>query len=217
VSDNENSALPRVSVVILSHRFDLALEAARSIKAQSYPNIEIVWKYHEAYWPEKFNEAWAAASGKYLVFLPDDDTLEPEFAARHVAEAERATADLVFSDFYVTGKLRLKWHLPAFDAEVLRVHCVPFMTFLVRREFWENLPNGTHGARGGWDGNQAYSDWDADIRMYQAHAKAVHLRGEFLWTRAEHAKAGSRLMDDAAHAAALRALRDKHSAMAQSG
>jgi hypothetical protein len=199
--------LPRVSVIVLSHRFEMAVAAMRSVKAQTYGNVELILKHAEQYWPEKFQESWQGASGEYLVFLPDDDTLEESFVKRHVEAAEERSADLVYSDFYVTGRLRLKWHLPAFDAEVLRLHCVPYMTFLVRRDFWERV--------GGWDGSLAYSDWDAAIRMYQAHALAVHLAGEFLWNRSEHAQAGSRLMDTPAHDTALRALRDKHSAMAQ--
>jgi hypothetical protein len=207
---------PRVSVIVLSHRFDLAVEAMRSVKAQSYPADRIDLRLEHAldYYPDKFNHAWAGCRGTYFVFLPDDDTLDPEFVTRTVTAAERANADLVITDHYVTGRLKLQWRLPVFDAEVLRLYACPWMTFLVRADFWRNLPNGTRGEPGGWDGAQAYSDWDAGIRMYQAGANTVQLSGEFLWNRSEHRNAGSWLMDRDTHAAALAQLRRKHSAMA---
>ena len=208
--------LPRVAVIVLSHRFDLAIEAMRSVKAQTYPAelIDLRLEHATGYDEDKFNRAWAGCRATYLIFLPDDDTLHPEFVTRTVTEAERVGADLVITDHLVTGRLTMQWRLPAFDAEVLRLYAVPWMTFLVRRTFWAALPNGTRGETGGWDGAQPYSDWDAAIRMYQAGAKTVQLRGEFLWNRSEHKNAGSWIMDTAAHDAALLQLRRKHSAMA---
>lgn len=207
-------ALPIVSVIVLSHRFDLAIDAMKSVKAQSYPHVDLRLEHALDYYPDKFNNAAAGCRGKYLVFLPDDDTLCPEFVTRHVEEAERANADLVFSDFYVTGRLTMKWHLPQFDAEVLRMYAVPWMTFLVRADFWRSLPRGTRGEIGGWDGDQVFSDWDAGIRMYQAGARTVQLRGEYLWNRSEHTESASFLVGAEAMADALAQLRRKHSAMA---
>lgn len=197
------TAEPRVSVVILSHRPDLLPLAFDSAARQSYPNVEILVKYHREYWPEKFEESWRSASGEYLVFLPDDDLLHVDFVRDHVAAAIQADADLVYSDLVVMKDgFGMPWCLPAFDREVLKMHCVPWMTFLIRRAFLEQV--------GGWDGSLRYSDWDLALRCYAAHAKAVHLKRLFLWTRTHHAGAGSSLMDDQEHAEALRALRDKH-------
>ena len=167
-------------------------------------------KHHPAYSQTKFNEAWAGASGKYLVFLPDDDTLLPTFVERHVTEAEKADADMVYSDFFVTGPLTLKWHLPAFDREILRLYCVPYFTFLVRTAFWRTLPNGYQGQPGGWDGALSHCDWDAAIRLYDAHAKVVHLEREYLWNRSKHDASSSTLLSTPQYDVALRALRDKH-------
>lgn len=213
---NDVADLPRVTVVVLSHRFDLAIDAMKSVKAQSYPESQIDLRLEHAldYYPDKFNNAWAGTRGKYLVFLPDDDTLCPEFITRHVEEAERADADLVFSDFYVTGRLTMKWHLPTFDSEILRMYAVPWMTFLVKREFWASLPQGTRGECGGWDGDQVFGDWDAGIRMYRHGAKTVQLRNEYLWNRSEHKRSASFLAQTPEMDAALVMLRKKHSAMA---
>ena len=196
---------PIVSVIVLSHRFELAIDAMRSVKAQTYPEdrVELLLKHSLRYYPAKFNQAWQGAEGKYLVFLPDDDTLEPNFVERLTEVAEADALDFVYSDHYVTGRLKLKWWMPDFDAALLRLYAVPWMTFLVRTEFWRAI--------GGWDGSQAYSDWDAGIRMLEAKARAKHLKGEFLWNRSEHRNSGSWLMDTAAHDEALRQLREKHS------
>lgn len=201
------SDLPFVSVIVLSHRFNMALDAMQSVKRQSYPQqrLDLLLKHNEGpYYPDKFNAACAAAEGTYLVFLPDDDWLGEEFVTRHVAVAEATGAQMVYSDFLVDARLHLKWHLPPFTPESLRKWCVPYMTFLVRADFWREI--------GGWDGAQAYSDWDADIRMLQAGGRVTHLTKEFLWTRREHPLSGSSLMDTATHDAALAQLRAKHAA-----
>lgn len=193
---------PRVSVIVLSHRKEFFPTAIQSVLAQTYPNVEIILKYHPEYSTTKFQESWQSASGKYLAFLPDDDTLEPEFCERLVSVAEAAGADLAFSDHYVTGPLKLKWQFPLWDREILRLACVPFMTFVVRTDFWREI--------GGWDGALMYSDWDAAIRMYAGGARVVQLRQEYLWNRTHHGNAGSANMTTADSAAALLALRDKH-------
>lgn len=209
------STLPRVSVVVLSHRFDMAIDAMRSVKAQSYPQDLIELRLHHSvdYHPQKFNDAARGLRGKYLIFLPDDDTLGPEFITRTVTEAERAQADCVITDHYVVGRLTLKWNLPLFDIEVLRLSAVPWLTFLIRQETWWQLPGGTDGAVGGWDGNLYHADWDVGIRLARAGAKVVQLHGEYLWNRLEHPQAASALATQDHDAESLRLLRAKHAWM----
>lgn len=209
---------PLVSVIVLSHRQGEFPGAIDSVLKQTYGNIEIILKYHPGdLWPSKFNEAWAGAAGKYLAFLPDDDRLDPTWTQRCVEEAEDRDADLTFTNYYtLKGGFRFNFPFPEFDGEVLRMSCVPHMTFLVRRAFWANLPDGTNGQPGGWDDDQirGYADWDAAIRMYRARARVAHVR-EFLYLRTIHENAGSVLMTTEQFDAALRMLRDKHSAMAR--
>lgn len=193
---------PLVSVIVLSHRKEFFPAAIDSVVAQTYPNIEIILKFNPGpYYPEKFNEAWAGARGKYLVFLPDDDTLEPDFVARHVAVAEDELACMVYSDFYVTGPLKLKWHFPAWTATALRLFCVPYMTFLVRRDVFADMA--------GWDGDMIYADRDFGLRLWLRGAKVVHIPREFLWSRLHHGTAGSNLMTGAQDQEALAQLRVK--------
>ena len=89
------------------------------------------------------------------------------------------------------------------------------MTFLIRADYFNGLPEGLNGRRGGWDTEQGYADWDLGIRMAKYGGNVIQLRGEYLWNRTEHRNSGSWLMDDAACDAALRQLRAKHSAMAR--
>lgn len=208
------SDLPIVSVVVLSHRFDMALDAMRSVKAQSYPEDHVQLRLHHElpYYPEKFNDAARGCRGKYLIFLPDDDTLEPEFITETVAEAERTNADAVITDHYVAGPLRLRWIMPMFDAEVLRMHAIPWITFLIRAGTFWTLPNGADAQIGGWDGTLFHADWDMGIRLYQAKAKVVQLH-RFLWNRTDHRNAASRMTTEAEGVDAMRALRDKHAWM----
>ena len=198
---------PLVSVIVLSHRWTLMLEAIESVNAQTYDpaRVELLLKHNKGpYYVEKWNQAWQGAAGKYLVFLPDDDWLHPTFLERHVGLAEATGADMVYSDFLVHDRLQLQWHLPPFTRESLRVAAVPFMTFLVRQDFWRGV--------GGWDGVQQYADWDVSIRMWEQRAKVAHLTKEFLWTRRNHPLSGSVMMSDAEHTAGLAQLKGKHRA-----
>jgi len=192
---------PRVSVVIIGHRPALAVAAIASAHVQTYKNIEVLYKSHPELWPEKFNEAWAGASGTYLVFLPDDDTLLPTFVQRHVEAMEMVSADMAYSDFYVTGPLLLKWHLPPFTRGILRTTCVPYFTFMVRADFWRSI--------GGWH-DIPHCDWDAGIRMLEAGANVVQLPNEYLWNRSHNPQSLSVLMTTGEFDAALFALKDAH-------
>ncbi len=192
---------PRVSVVIIGHRPALAVAAIASAHAQTYPNVEVLYKSHPDLWPEKFNQAWAGASGKYLVFLPDDDTLNPTFVERHVEMMEACHADMAYSDFYVTGPLLLKWHLPPFTRAILRTTCVPYMTFMVRADFWRKI--------GGWR-YIPHCDWDAGIRMLEANANVIQLPNEYLWNRSHNPQSSSVLTTTEAFDGFLRTLKAAH-------
>jgi glycosyltransferase involved in cell wall biosynthesis len=198
---------PNVSVCILSHRPELLPRALNSVHRQTYRDFQILVSFAEAYWPDKLNDVMRAARGRWLVPLCDDDELAPTFLERHVTEGEKANADLVFSDIAVLGKHTqligpVHIQLPEFDAEVLRMHCVPFFTALVSRELFN--------AVGGYDGEQPFCDYDLWLRFCQAGAKAVHLRHEYLFQPHSHQHNGSRVMDADE---AWRKLRAKHSAL----
>lgn len=213
VSLDPAGAAPRVSVCILSHRPHFLPLALASVWRQTYTDYEIVIKYAAPYWADKMNSLVAGARGEFVLILCDDDELDPDCLAKLVAEADRTGADLVYSDVAVIGAYendpvfkgqRVHLQLPAFDAEVLRMHCVPYITALMRREFFARL--------GWYDGTQPYLDWDLWIRACQAGCRAAHLRFQYLFWPRSHDANGSKLMDNPE---ALRLLRQKHSALAQ--
>ena len=125
-SDNRPAALPKVSVCI-SHfdRPDLLEQALRSLRAQTYPNVEVViyddasprqatkdylaglgpefaargWKIIRGEfdrWPAAGrNEAARHATGDYLLIMDDDNCARPDEIATMVAVAERTGAAAV--------------------------------------------------------------------------------------------------------------------------
>lgn len=197
---------PNVSVLILSHRPDFLPKAIASVEAQTYRDFEICVKACTHWWPEKMNELAKSARGRWIVPLCDDDELAPTFLERHVAEAEAHNADLVYSDLQIIGeykaRLGMPIHilLPEFDAEVLRMNCVPFWTALVSRKmFWDI---------GGYDGQQVFMDHDLWIRMCQAGARYRHLKKEYLFLPRAHGRNSSHVIDEQE---AWRLLRQKHS------
>lgn len=200
-------ATPLVSVLILSHRPALYLEARASVYAQTFTDYEIVSKESPKYWGEKLNDLARGASGRWLCILCDDDTLSPTYLEKTLAAATlRPDASIIYTDLLIFGRLTVPLRLPEFDAEVLRMYCVPWMTCLIDRQLWNTL--------GGYDPEQRYGDWDFYIRACKAGAVAVHVREPLVGVR-DHQRAGSAIMDTAQHDAALRALRQKHSALLQ--
>lgn len=210
---------PLVSVLILSHRPALYLEARASVLAQTFTDYEIVSKESPTYWGEKLNDLARGASGRWLCILCDDDTLTPTYLEKTLAAATlRPDASIIYTDLLVFGRLTVPLRLPEFDAEVLRMYCVPWMTCLIDRRLWNGEAHADYkplpGTVAGYDPKQRYGDWDFYIRACQGGAVAVHVREPLVGVR-DHQQAGSAIMDTAQHDAALRALRQKHSALLQ--
>jgi glycosyltransferase involved in cell wall biosynthesis len=191
--------MPKVSVIILSHRPDLLPEAFASALQQTYRDREIVVKFCEAYWDDKLNEAVRATSSPYFVVLCDDDKLAPTYLARTVEEIERTGADIAYTDNQVFGIMPMKQGLPDFSLATLNTDCVPHFTALCRRDMFD--------AVGGYDGAVTYMDWDFWYRCAQHGADAVHLKGEYLFHYRVWGTNGSR---ELSHATCLAQLQEKH-------
>lgn len=199
--------MPRASVIILSHRAELLPDAFGSAHAQTYADTEIIVKYSAQYWPEKLNEAIRASSGEYFTVLCDDDLLQPTFLERTIAEADKAHADLAYTDHEIFGPLPLKWSFAnlVWNRETLKTHCLPHFTALNRRDLFEKV--------GGYDGAMSHTDWDYYWRCMEAGATAVHLPNEYLWKYRAHAGNGSRDFVGDSHLAQLRAKHPEITAM----
>jgi hypothetical protein len=204
---------PLVTVLILSHRPELLPEARASIYAQTVPRetYQILATESSQYWGEKLNDLAGAARGKYLLPLCDDDKLAPTYLARTLAAIEARRREgrpvqLAFTDSEVFGKRlegqRMFFRMPSWDREVIREQQSPWATFLVERAAFEEV--------GGYDPAQRLFDWDLSLTLMLQGFQAAHLHNEFLFLIRDHPTAGSRIMDTAEHAEALRTLRRKH-------
>jgi glycosyltransferase involved in cell wall biosynthesis len=84
------TSLPLVSVIIpsLPHRKESLERAIASVRAQSYPNIEIIVEFGGHNAQEARNIAASRAKGKYLAFLDDDDEFYPTKIEKQVKKLE---------------------------------------------------------------------------------------------------------------------------------
>jgi hypothetical protein len=195
---------PTVSVIILSHRSHLVGQAMTSVFQQTVPVHQVLVNYSPSYWGTKANDIAQVATGDYLIPLCDDDELSPTYVEETVRLAQDQDYDIVYTDVAVFGD-RLPFpvpiRLPQFDAEVLRMHCTPWWTALVKKEVWDAL--------GGYDPAQDYVDWDLWIRACKLGARAGKI-AKPLYRYRDHDGNGVRRMD---HADSLVKLRRKHSAL----
>ncbi len=183
---------PRVSIVVRTKdRPELLAEALASLAASTYRNVELVLVNDGGappQLPERFpfpvvrvdlpenrgraaaaNAGIAAASGAYVGFLDDDDTLEPEHVATLAGAVRAAGVRAVYSDAAVglydldgDGWRRAELRLPYsrdFDPELLLVdNYIPFHTLLVERALC--------AAVGELDSSLPFfEDWDFLIRL----------------------------------------------------
>lgn len=179
---------PLVSVVIPSHRPEFRREAEASVDAQTFELREMVVRGSPLWWREKLNETIAAASGKYVVLLCDDDLMQPTFLAETVAKAEEGY-DIVYTDCgtfgpYATGTATFSTFTR--DRFIRAVPC--WITTLFRKELWEKV--------GGLDMDQIYYDKAFWYECYKADAAAAYIP-RTLWRHREHGQHGPSGIDRA--------------------
>lgn len=194
--------VPSVSIVILSHRRHLMVEAWQSAVAQTAPDVQILVQYAERAWPEKLNEAVNASRGEFIVILCDDDLLDPTYVSRCLALA-REGADIVYTDRRVwqdgtepASGVHFRQHGEAFsgpdcywiqhDLDGFRLGSSLPMTCLIRRSLWDRLD--------GHDPQMPHSDTEFWYRAVLAGAKCGYIPEPLFWYR-EHAAQSSRVND----------------------
>lgn len=207
--------MPRVSVIIPSCRPRMLADAMASVQEQTHEDVELLVLYRKphatdtaATVADKINHLASIATGDFIAVLPDDDTIHHTALEKMVDRAVRSGADLVYTDTKIIGPrvgelgllgLTPIFHMPTFDAEVLKMYCVPWMFSLITRDMWLQC--------GGYDRGQDYGDWALALEMCYRGAIAEHIR-EPLYEFRDHANNGGRVMNDQK---ALRKLRAKYS------
>lgn len=216
---------PRWTVAILSHRPEFYPQARQSVLDQTVwgsGEVEIVGKECPLYWPDKIASLLRAASGEFFTLLPDDDQLAPTFGERHLWAMDEYKADLVYADVEIFGPrvarlggLKPQIELPDFDPEVVRMHTVPWATFMVKTDLLRSCNDGN-----GYDGTQPLFDWDVDLALVQKLPRWYHLKKEFLYRFGDHQQNGSRIMSqdgEMGHKDAIAQLRRKWSDVIRAG
>lgn len=194
--------MPRVSIIVLSHRTDaeglsMLSEAIASVAGQTHRDCELIVKSHPTWYREKINEAIRASSGEWFGVLCYDDLLAPTWAASCLAAAMDARADFAYSDLRIVSPFvpPITLALPDYSRTVVTRACVPYVTALTSRELFERT--------GGYDGRQIHFDWDFWATCAEHDARAAHVRDPLCWTRV-HTANGSRGVGDE-HLAMLKA------------
>ena len=137
---------PLVSVIIptLPHRKKVLERALKSIKSQTYSNLEIITVTEGHSGGEARNIGISKAKGKYVAFLDDDDTWEPTKIQKQLKEFEKhpvASICITYSSNYVHDAEPLSTPPPIITHKMLikSFNMSTTSTFLVRRETLNKL------------------------------------------------------------------------------
>lgn len=144
----------------LPERHLLLAEAMASVAAQTVaPAAHLVGIDHSHRGPAAVRqELVEAASTEWVVFLDDDDLLDPEFIATLLPIADRWTLEVVIPFCRFDGPpLPARYYNQSFDRAALADHGIFPITVLARRQ--------SIIAAGGFDPADRYEDWSLWNRM----------------------------------------------------
>lgn len=182
---------PRVSVITptIPEREKFLSEARESVARQTHPNTDHIVGVDTSHIGQGFlrNELARKSTAEWLVFLDDDDLLDPEFIELHLAHAQATHSDLVYSVCRLPSKYR-GWAPRAaeFDEALLRLptgNYIP-VTVLVRRELFNQV--------GGFKVSGSLDDWNLWLDLLNIGAKFSYLPC-VLWSYRVH---GMRMTDE---------------------
>lgn len=196
-------ALPKVSVVVLSHRRELVGQAEHAARTQTYPNVQVLTQYDREAWPEKFNAIMDVAKGDYLVPLCDDDLIAPTYVEETLGAALGLNADIVYTDrraFHdgedplASPHYRMHSALPVETDKSYGItidersfafgSSLPF-THLVKKAWWAKM--------GGHDAAVPHSDTEWWYRSIKAGARTAYVPRPLFWYRFHPTQTSNRI------------------------
>ena len=180
---------PLVSIVIPCYNSaEFIEETLQSVKAQTYPNIEIIAvddastddtvsilkrcdsvqlvEFQQNQFVCKARMAGAdLARGKYLLFLDSDDKIDPTFVAKCVDVLEKNPEITVcYSRVQFFGVKNHEWHLPKFEVQNFLCSNSVVMTAMMRKSAYDKV--------GGFDTNlEMFVDWELFISILKNGGK----------------------------------------------
>lgn len=196
----------------MSHRFAVSVlmptkperaamfeQAVASVHAQTLAKseYEIVSRCSEVWYPEKVNDLAQAARGERVIFLADDDLLEPTCLAMMLETARHRNAHVVSGNVRCFG---------GSHAEV-RFSETPwtFTTFRGGPPIWitSMIDRAKFLEAGGLNfAKLQYADWALWYELWKIGVVTAHVP-EFLWRYRDHAGQASRAIDAGACRAAF--------------
>lgn len=171
--------MPLVSVITPVTRFWALAEAMESVKAQTVTDIEHLWAHDTSHIGPGFlrNRLVKEAKGEWLVFLDDDDLLDPDFVECHLKHAIDNGYDLVYSLCRYPPGHEPRPEIGEFDEGRLRwANYIP-MTVLLKKSWFDRV--------GGFGVSVPYEDWQLWIALLDAGAKFGFLN-KICWTYRLH-------------------------------
>lgn len=170
-----------------------------SLEAAS-PEVTVVRLWENIGLSRVRNLAAARATTEWIVFLDADDWLETAYVERAEAWLARSPdVDVLVPDMtLIRGQQRprmIKSHIPRDWHELLGRNTI-VQTSVVRRDLVTRL--------GGYDPGLDFEDWDFWTRALKGGARFARLPGAFV-NRREHGANKSKMCDEAAATAAVRA------------
>ncbi len=175
--------MARVDVITptLRERSALLAEAEESVRRQTFSDIEhwVCCDLNREGPARVRNRLIAQGNAEWLVFLDDDDLLDPTFVEDHLQFAEKTGADMVYGlcRYPPIPEARRRPPIGKFDwARLLRGNYIP-VTVLLRRRAFDKTP--------GFNPSVPFEDYQLWKDLYRTGATIVHLP-KVCWTYRLH-------------------------------
>lgn len=138
------------------------------------------------------NAGIGKASGKYIMPLDADDTIEPDYIEKAVAVLDKYdSVGIVYCHADLFGKKSGSWNLPDYSLKNMLVDNVIFVTALFRREDWQKIGGFSSAMKNGLE------DYDFWLSIMELGREVYQLPETLFHYRIKSASRTTKLMDDA--------------------